>query len=178
MHRHRRPGWRRCRPLSDIEAMHRQSAQIVRTELLTPGSVKQRITARRSRLRFAEMVGAGQFAARGKPVLCHSRVKRGQGRIRSHGESHPDTSHCGLWVSMCIQTSPLTRPIGRAQWMHCARIVGGLPRFQRFGTAGSDSMTSSSVTCQVVPAFGSAEMGSGVLILVIQNQPTLATGGV
>jgi hypothetical protein len=45
MHRHRRPGWRRCRPFSDIEAMHRQSAQIVRTELLTPGSVKQRITA-------------------------------------------------------------------------------------------------------------------------------------
>src|SRR5665213_975640 len=48
MHRHRRPGWRRRRLLSDIEAMHRQSAQIVRTELLAPGFVKQHRTAPRA----------------------------------------------------------------------------------------------------------------------------------
>src|ERR1035441_5107604 len=79
MHRHRRPGWRRRRPLSDIEAMYRKSAQIVRTELLTPGFVKQRRTAHRlrscdrlaaSNLTFGNRTRQSRAVDRGASLLC------------------------------------------------------------------------------------------------------------
>ena len=81
MHRHRRPGWRRRRLLSDIEAMHRQSAQTVRTELLAPGFVKQHRTARRMCSRSASTPGAWQVWLRREPVFG--------GRVARFGlESH------------------------------------------------------------------------------------------
>src|SRR5665213_3079574 len=67
MHRHRRPGWRRRRPLSEIEAMHRRSAQIVRTDLLTPGSNSAERHLR-VRSRIASMRGVGRLGPRREPV--------------------------------------------------------------------------------------------------------------
>src|SRR5665213_4604837 len=130
MHRHRRPGWRRRRPLSDIEAMYRKSAQIVRTELLTPGFVKQCRTAPAARSRTTSMFGVGgrfpagirgcrygtpcqqadgRFSARNDAiavVVQHERYERVSGAI-SNGLRH--------WTAVALagvgRPTPALRPV-------------------------------------------------------------------